>query len=113
MLATEYRLRKKGDIDRVWKHGRSFVTPIFSLKYLKSDLPGTRFAVIVGTKVHKRAVIRNKAKRRLREALRVALPKVRPGFDVLVVARKGIETKEYADILQTMTFALQKSRLVL
>lgn len=112
MLSQEYRLRKKGDIDRVWKRGRTFVTPIFSLKYGQNKLPVSRFAVVVGTKVSKRAVVRNKIKRRIREAIRPLLPQLRPGVDVLCMARKGIEEKDFAEINKTIGWSLKKIGLL-
>lgn len=112
MLATQNRLRKKSEIDRLWKHGRSFVTPIFSLKYAENKLPDTRATVVVSTKVDKRAVVRNKVKRRLREALRPLMPSLRPGMDILITTRKGIEVKTFAEMRQTLEWSLQKTGLL-
>ena len=112
MLSADYRLRKKTDIDRVWKKGRSFATPLFSLKIVKNDLPVSRFAVVIGTKVDKRAVIRNLAKRRLREAIRLLSPQLVGGQDVIVMGRGKISTTDYAEIERTIRFAFEKSGLL-
>ena len=112
MLAQEYRLRKKGDIEFVWKHGRSFVTPIFSLKYCKNKLSHARATVVVGTKVSKRAVVRNLVKRRLREALRPLMPSIKGPFDILISVRPGSDKKTYAELSSTLLFALKKTGLL-
>lgn len=112
MLSADFRLRKKTDIDRVWKKGRSFATPIFSLKIAKNGLAVSRFAVVIGTKVDKRAVVRNLAKRRLREAIRLLAPQLVAGEDVIVMGRGKIATSSYEDISRTMRFALEKSGLL-
>ncbi len=112
MLAAENRLRKKTDIDRVWKTGRTFLTPIFSLKSAKNGLTMTRFAVVVGLKVDKKAVGRNLAKRRIREALRPLMPRIAPGFDVIVFGRGKLSGTDFAEIDRTLRFALEKTGLL-
>lgn len=112
MLSADFRLRKKTDIDRAWKKGRSFATPIFSLKIAKNGLPVSRFAVVIGTKVDKRAVVRNLAKRRLREAIRLLTPELVGGEDVIVMGRGKIASVAFAEIEKTVRFALEKSGLL-
>lgn len=112
MYAQKHRLAKKTDIDRVWKIGRSFATPIFSLKVAKNSLPDSRFAVVVGLKADKRAVVRNLAKRRMREAIRALLPGILPGYDVLVLGRQKATTAAFTDIHATLRFALGKLGLL-
>ncbi|TAK05181.1 ribonuclease P protein component [Patescibacteria group bacterium] len=112
MLSADFRLRKKTDIDRVWKKGRSFATPLFSLKIAKNDLPVSRFAVVIGTKVNKRAVVRNLAKRRLREAIRLLGPRIVAGQDVIVMGRGKIADTTYDEISRTIRFAFEKSGLL-
>ena len=41
---------------------------------------------------------RNRVRRRLREAIRLLLPSIRPGWDVLVIARPAIARAEYGAI---------------
>lgn len=112
MLSADFRLRKKTDIDRVWKKGRSFATPLFSLKIAKNELPVSRFAVVIGTKVSKRAVIRNLAKRRLREAIRLLIPRLVAGEDVIVMGRGKIVDAAFDEITRTIHFAFEKSGLL-
>lgn len=50
--------------------------------------PPTRFAFVVSKNVDKRAVIRNRIRRVVREAVRLALPKITPGWDGVFLMRK-------------------------
>ncbi len=72
MLAREFRLSKTLDIRRVFQRGSSCASPFFSIKFLRNPSPtsGFRFAVIVPNKISKKAVVRNRIKRRLREMVR-------------------------------------------
>jgi ribonuclease P protein component len=53
------------------------------------------------------AVVRNRAKRRLREAARRLVPELgRPGYDYVLVARGGTATRPWASLLDDVKSAL-------
>ena len=55
----------------------------------RNDLEETRFGFSTGRKLGG-AVVRNRVRRRIREALRVMAPSFQPGWDVLIIARPAI-----------------------
>ena len=63
--------------------------PLFSVRFLRTDLETTRFGLSTGRKLGG-AVVRNRVRRRLREALRAMAPSFQPGWDVLIIARPAI-----------------------
>jgi ribonuclease P protein component len=55
------------------------------------------------------AVVRNRAKRRLREAARLLAPlQARPGCDYVFIARQGTATRPWARLLDDMRTTLQR-----
>ena len=60
-----------------------------SARFLRTDLETTRFGLSTGRRLGG-AVVRNRVRRRLREALRVMAPSFQPGWDVLIIARPAI-----------------------
>ena len=53
------------------------------------------------------SVVRNRAKRRMREAARLILPDLgRPGFDYVFIARGGMTTRPWARLLDDVKSAL-------
>lgn len=112
MYKREHRLRKSADIDKLFKNGKSFLTPVFSLKIAKNSLGTTRIAVIVGTKVHKRAVKRNLIKRRIRSAMAEFLPALKPGFDIAISARSQALGLELPKTKEELSLSLKKSGLL-
>lgn len=84
MLASAHRLRKSSDIARVYRHGRRSGSAHLLFRANPNRVKETRFAVVVGKKVDKRAVVRNRCRRQVQEALRALVPDVKPGFDILV-----------------------------
>jgi ribonuclease P protein component len=55
------------------------------------------------------AVVRNKVKRRLREAARARQALVEPGYDLVFVARKPIAEAEYQQVDQAVDELLKRS----
>ena len=83
------------------------------MKVRENHLPHSRFGVVVGLKVHKKAVKRNLVKRRIREILRKHLPEIKPGYDVMVLTQpKSVET-EYAEMETQVLSCLKKLSLLL
>jgi ribonuclease P protein component len=82
------RLRRSGDIKTLRAEGRSLRRVAFSARLRRTELPEARLAVIAPGTVGG-AVTRNRARRRVREAFRVALLARRSnaGLDILVTAR--------------------------
>ena len=62
---------------------------LLSARFLRTDLETTRFGLSTGRRLGG-AVVRNRVRRRLREALRVMAPSFQPGWDVLIIARPAI-----------------------
>ncbi len=63
--------------------------PLLTVRFLRTDLETTRFGLSTGRKLGG-AVVRNRVRRRLREALRVMAPSFQPGWNVLIIARPAI-----------------------
>lgn len=100
------RLRSERDIQRVFRTGKSAHSRYLSVHCLErpGDTPTSRAAVVAGRKVGG-AVQRNRAKRRLRAALRdVGIPS---GVDVVVVARPRTPDVAFVDLQATLSERLR------
>ena len=88
MFARELRLRNEGDVQRARSRGRAWADgPIVFRVSRNPSLPDqNRYTVVAGKKVGK-AVQRNRAKRVVREALRLRHPGLRTGHDIVVIVR--------------------------
>jgi ribonuclease P protein component len=75
-----------------------------------NDADKSRIAVAAGRSVGS-AVQRNRAKRRLREALRQHLKQIRPGWDLLVIARRPILDAEYTHLQVALQNLLGRANL--
>lgn len=108
MLPAPHRLRAEREIQLVMSKGKYASTPLLLVRVLARDQGKTRATVVAGLKVHKRATERNLVKRRIRESLRVLLPEMKAGLDLVVVARSGAVGKSFQDLGNDLYGALVK-----
>ncbi len=112
MLPRPHRLTLDKDIKTLFAKGKGVFDVYAGLKFRKNDLAVSRFAVVVGTKVSKSAVVRNRLRRQVREAIRSRLEEVKPGFDVMVLIRKEAIGKTYPELERHVVDALRKAKIL-
>ena len=104
------RLRAREDFDRVFREGRAVVTPLMVVRAVRSGVGDARVGFAVSRHLGG-AVVRNRLRRRWREVVRRG-PPIRPGWDVVVVARSGSRTAGWAGLVQAWQAALGRGGLV-
>lgn len=82
-------LTRPQDFDALQARGSIRSHPLLSARVLRTELETTRFGLATSRALGS-AVVRNRVRRRLREVIRALLPSLRPGWDVLVIARPAI-----------------------
>jgi ribonuclease P protein component len=87
MFPRDRRLRRRRDIARLLRQGRSVSLPSLHLRLYRTPLAQPRATVVVGSKVSKRATVRNRLKRQLRAELSAALRSVTGGLDLMLTVR--------------------------
>jgi ribonuclease P protein component len=112
MLPRENRLKKESDIKHLFKKGRGVFDRLVGAKTLKNGLELSRFVVVVGTKVHKRAYKRNRIRRRIRTALYDHMSHIAPGYDVAIIATPRALGESYENLAKSTLHALKKAKLL-
>jgi ribonuclease P protein component len=107
-MQRRFRLHRSSDIQRVRRTGKSYAHPLFVLFVSPSPPPARRVAFSAGKGIGG-AVERNRAKRRLREAVRPQLGSLAEGWDLLLVARSGAVTADFADLASAVRLLFQKA----
>jgi ribonuclease P protein component len=79
---------------------------------LANDLPYSRFGFAVSSRIGN-AVVRNRIKRRLREIIRLRMATIRPGCDIILIARKPIRSAEYHQLETACARLLRRAQLLL
>jgi len=112
MLSKLNRLKKKRDFEKVFKMGKGFKQDFLALKFNKNGLKNSRFGFIVSLKVSKKAVVRNKVKRRLREAVRARIKNFKKGFDIALIALPDSSTKDFEEIDRVVERLFKKTKIL-
>lgn len=112
MLSKENRLKRKKDFEKIFQKGKSFKQDLLFLKVLENDLGFSRFGFIVSRKISKKAVLRNKVKRRLREGVRTKSKEIKKGIDIVLIALPGLEKKDFWEMKKTLDQLFKKARII-
>lgn len=109
-MQRELRLRKGDDFARLRAEGQSTSQRQATLSYLPNTLSHNRYGFIVSKRVGK-AVVRNRTRRRLREAVREMHPMITPGFDIVFIARTSLVDVPFTTVQRTARDLLRKAGL--
>lgn len=86
------RLRQRREFAAVYRHGRPYRSDLLILRALRTGRPLSRFGFTASLALGK-AAVRNRLKRRLREAVRSL--SVAAGWDLVLNARRGAAEVDY------------------
>lgn len=112
MFADKNRLRNDKDVERALKSKKSVFDAVAGLKYVANGRPDNRITVVVGTKVSKLAVDRNRVKRQYREIIRLMLPNLKTGYDMVILVSKPALDLSYEQKRERITKVFKKSGLL-
>jgi ribonuclease P protein component len=94
-------LSRPPDFAALQERGTMRSHPLLAARILRTNLETTRFGMATG-RVLGSAVVRNRVRRRIREALRALGPSIQPGWDVLLVARPALVDADYETLVKTL-----------
>ena len=108
-----YKLTKKSDFEKVAKLGQPFFSQELGFKLAKNSLKYNRYGVVVNLKVDKRAVARNKIRRRIREIIKLNNPNLKQDYDIMILTRESVKKLSYAEINKKLFYFFRKANLCL
>ena len=108
-MRREQRLRKSSDFATAYREGRSFSSRLLVIRPRANGLPHNRYGFVTSRAVGK-AVVRNRLRRRLREAVR-SLP-LENGWDVVAIARRSAAEATYAELRASLAALLERAGLL-
>ncbi len=79
-------LTENRDFRRAYQRGKSYVSPVLVTYVIKNNKNNLRIGITTSKKIGK-AVERNRSRRVIRAALRELISKIKPGYDLVLVAR--------------------------
>ncbi len=114
MISRKNRFHGYGSLRYVYRNGLTVRGPLCAIKYVanakRSDY---RLAVVVSKKVHKSAVVRNRIRRRLYEAVRLESSAIQQPYDmVLTVFSDKVASIPAEEITQMVHAQLRQAKII-
>ena len=109
-MKKRFRVKKEKDFSAIFKEGKSFANRKFVIYRLENDEQHFRVGLSVSKKLGN-AVMRNQIKRRIRHILIEHKNQLVENVDFVVIARKGIEILEYAEMEKNLLHVLKLSKI--
>ena len=109
-MKKSFRVKREKDFKAIFKDGTSFANRKFVVYQLENQQNHFRAGLSVSKKLGN-AVTRNQIKRRIRHILQSVKGSLVEHVDFVVIARKGVETLEYAEMEKNLLHVLKLSKI--
>ena len=109
-MKKSFRVKKEKDFKAIFTDGTSFANRKFVVYQLENQQNHFRVGLSVSKKLGN-AVTRNQIKRRIRHILQSVKGSLVEHVDFVVIARKGVETLEYAEMEKNLLHVLKLSKI--
>ena len=101
-------IKENREFHRIYNRGKSFVSPVLVTYVLKNRSGNVRIGITTSKKTGN-AVKRNRSRRIIREAFRMLVPQVKPGYDFIFVSRGKTPFVKCSNVLRAMTQHLKNA----
>ena len=109
-MKKRFRVKKEKDFSAIFKEGKSFANRKFVIYRLENNEQHFRVGLSVSKKLGN-AVMRNQIKRRIRHILIEHKNQLVENVDFVVIARKGVEILDYAEMEKNLLHVLKLSKI--
>ncbi|ERJ12540.1 ribonuclease P protein component [Haloplasma contractile] len=110
-MKKEYMIKKNYDISYIIKKKNSVANKYFVMYKLQNkQTEHFRIAVSVSKKIGN-AVVRNRLKRQIKSVIYNNRFHINKNYDILIIARKGIEDLEFSKLQESLINCLKKAKL--
>ena len=109
-MKKRFRVKKEKDFNAIFKEGKSFANRKFVIYRLQNNEQHFRVGLSVSKKLGN-AVMRNQIKRRIRHILIEHKNQLVENVDFVVIARKGVEILDYAEMEKNLLHVLKLSKI--
>ncbi len=107
-MRRSQRLSRSSEFNRVRSEGRSWSHPVLVLCTVRNQLSESRAGFLTSKRVGG-AVVRNRVRRRMREAVRARYADIAPGWDLVWIARGLAAQASFARITDAVNVLLRRA----
>ncbi|MCX6045513.1 MAG: ribonuclease P protein component [Chloroflexi bacterium] len=110
-MKQRYRIRQNERFQEIRRRGQSYGNELLVMCVLHNELPYSRFGFSISSRIGG-AVLRNQVKRRLREATRLRMPLIEPGWDIVFIAKYPIGRASFQQMDTACARLLRRAHLL-
>jgi len=110
-VKQRYRVRENERFQEIRRKGQSYSNELVVMCFLANELPYSRFGFSVSNRIGG-AVQRNQIKRRLREAIRLRMNFIKPGWDIVFIAKYPIGSATFQQMDAACARLLRRAHLL-
>ncbi len=110
-MSNSESLKKNNDFRRVYGRGKSIANRQLVMYYMPNRLGKNRIGISVSKKIGN-SVVRSRVTRLIRESYRLNEHKVLIGYDVIIIARTGINGLKCQDVQKSVLHLFNKLNLL-
>ncbi|GAA0377991.1 ribonuclease P protein component [Bacillus horti] len=110
-MESKFRLKKNEDFQRVFRRGISVANRqlvLYAYPHARTD--SFRAGISISKKIGN-AVVRNRLKRQLKEAIRANKQQIASGFDLVLIVRKPALDLDFAGLCSSFSHVLRRADL--
>ncbi len=107
MLAKKYRI-ERNQIQYILKKGLQDTSRLFIIRYIENKKKFNRYCITVSRKIDTKAVIRNKLRRQVYEAIRTSNNQPKNHLDIVLIPKKNILKANFEEITQDIEEIINK-----
>lgn len=96
-MNSRYTLKKNSDFRRLYAKGKTSANRYLAVYCRRNGRGVNRMGYTVSARLGG-AVVRNRVRRRLREIARLNAPRIKTGWDIVIVARRRAVGAEYREL---------------
>ena len=112
-MEKAYRVKKNEEFQYIFKNGKSFANRQLVIYYIERENQALfRIGLSVGKKIGN-AVMRNRIKRCLRQAFTDLKKEVKPGYDIIIIARQPTKEMNCHMIKKSLIHLLKRVQLLI
>jgi len=105
------RLREKTAFKKIYNRGSSLANKYLVMFYSKNNQSHNKVGFIASKKVGN-SVVRNRARRLMKETFRLYSGEIEHGYDLILIARANIKDATYKEVEKAMKHIFKKSKLL-
>ena len=106
------RIKKEKDFKEIFSKGKTVRNSFLFIRFIKNNLESNRITVTISAKIVKKAVDRNRIRRRVNNFLRFKIDEIFGGHDIIFIITKDLKNITPGELKIEIINVLKEAKLI-